>query len=454
MTGRLCFEGSGKNIYASGVNREIHYLYGGNGLAAIYVKTAGKDTLFAAVTDRQNSLTAVMDVATSKIEKFSYKPWGMRRNPANWSENVVTDYPARFSRGYCMHEHFSQLGLINMGGRIFNERTNQFLCADPYRQAPESWLNCNRFGYCMNNPVMYTDPDGEVWWIPVLIGALVGSYSGGVMANDGQKNPFKWDYSSGKTWGYMAGGAVAGGVSGFLGGAVAASGAPFANSCSIMASSFTNSVLTNLYTGGQTPVSINFGFGTYDFTNNSFGFLGKKGNSALENVGYALGAMANVSDALTGLHPEKVDLVTEHSDAIGHSAIVNSGTETGSGSPMRDPNALISVGPDPKANGSWHWKKGINGWYSHSNKNDEIWRQTIVANKKIIQNYGEWLNKLESSGKLIYSVELSSCVTHTSVALNMSGIFNVGIHPYILNAQMALWSNGIRPWSFCYQLNN
>ena len=161
-----------KEVYASGVNREIHYLYGGNGLAAIYVRTDGKDTLFAAVTDRQNSLTAVMDVATGKVEKFSYKPWGMRRNPANWSENVVTDQPARFARGYCMHEHLPQLGLINMGGRIFNERTNQFLSPDPYRQAPESWLNCNRFGYCMGNPVMYTDPDGE--WVHILVGLIVG----------------------------------------------------------------------------------------------------------------------------------------------------------------------------------------------------------------------------------------------------------------------------------------
>ena len=163
------------------MNREIHYLYGGNGLAGIYVRTDGKDTLFAAVTDRQNSLTAVMDVATGKVEKFSYKPWGMRRNPANWSENVVTDYPARFSRGYCMHEHLPQFGLINMGGRIFDERTNQFLSPDPYRQAPESWLNCNRFGYCMGNPVMYTDPDGE--WLGVddiiamLIGGLVNGFS-------------------------------------------------------------------------------------------------------------------------------------------------------------------------------------------------------------------------------------------------------------------------------------
>ena len=200
-----------KDIYANKPNREIHYLYGGNGLAAIYVKTAGKDTLFAAVTDRQNSLTALMDVATSKIEKFSYKPWGMRRNPANWSENVVTDQPARFARGYCMHEHLPQLGLINMGGRIFNERTNQFLCADPYRQAPESWLNCNRFGYCMNNPVMYTDPDGEIL-IPILIAAAISAgVNVGIKAYNGQL------HSAGDVAKALGWGALAGGVGGFIG---------------------------------------------------------------------------------------------------------------------------------------------------------------------------------------------------------------------------------------------
>lgn len=98
---------------------------------------------------------------------------------------------------------------------------------------------------------MYTDPDGEIaWFIPAIIGAAMGAYSGGVIANDGQKNPFKWDYSSGQTWGYMFGGAVAGGISGCLGGAVSASGIPFANTCGIVASSFTNSVLTSIYTGG------------------------------------------------------------------------------------------------------------------------------------------------------------------------------------------------------------
>lgn len=75
-------------------------------------------------------------------------------------------------------------------------------------------------------------------------------------------------------------------------------------------------------------------------------------------------------------------------------------------------------------------------------------------NYNTIKRYANWLNGLEKKDKLIYSVELSSCVTHTLLALNSSGVFNIGIHPFLLNAQMYLWSNGIRPWSYSYLFTN
>ena len=88
----------------------------------------------------------------------------------------------------------------------------------------------NRYMYAMNNPLCYVDRNGEfLWFVPVIIGAAIGMYSGGVIANKGQYNPVKWDWSSGKTWGYMLGGAVVGGVSGYVGGAIATSGIPMAN---------------------------------------------------------------------------------------------------------------------------------------------------------------------------------------------------------------------------------
>lgn len=50
-------------------------------------------------------------------------------------------------------------------------------------------------------------------------------------------------------------------------------------------------------------------------------------------------------------------------------------------------------------------------------------------------------------------MKLSGSVTRISVALNLSGLFNIGIHPYLLNAQMYLWGNGIRSWTYGYFIN-
>jgi RHS repeat-associated protein len=50
--------------------------------------------------------------------------------------------------------------------------TSTFLSVDNYVQDPSSTQNFNRYAYCMNNPLKYTDPDGE--WAHLLIGALIG----------------------------------------------------------------------------------------------------------------------------------------------------------------------------------------------------------------------------------------------------------------------------------------
>lgn len=389
------------------------------------------------------------------------------------------------TRGYTSHEHLDKVNLINMpacrtlgrNGRLYDPLTARMLSPDPFVQNASSTQNFNRYSYCWNNPLKYTDPTGEfiftlatliaapftggasLAFLPAAIGADFGTWQGGSLAN-GTMNPFKWDYSSGKTWGYMLGGAVVGGASGYIGGAIAAEGGFMANTMGIMAASHVNSVGMGILSGGQTDYTLSFGVASYNFTQGEWGYLGKPGNSTLENIGYGFGALANVSDILTGFRPQKVDLVTENSDAVGHSAIVEEGSATatgyGNGNPAyADPNGIISVGPnrytDPS--GSWHWMKGTNHWDTHTGTGEVYWRQTLNVNKGTITKYANWLNAREVAGKLNYSVEISSCVSHTSRALNLSGIFNIGIHPYLLNAQMYLWSNGIRPWTFSYFLN-
>jgi RHS repeat-associated protein len=105
------------------------------------------------------------------VERYGYDPWGKRRNPDNWTQ---TDNRTHWllNRGYTMHEHLDAYGIINMNGRVYDPLTAQFFSPDPFVQAPGSWLNYNRYGYCLNNPMLYTDSSGEFWHL--IIGAAIG----------------------------------------------------------------------------------------------------------------------------------------------------------------------------------------------------------------------------------------------------------------------------------------
>ncbi len=329
----------------------VCYINSPDGLTAVMMHHGSTYKKYYVCTDHLGSVTLLMNDDGNTVERHAYDAWGRKRSVNDWSVPVTTS--GKLDRGYTGHESLWEFGLINMNGRMYDPILGRMLSPDNYVQDPFDPQCYNRYSYCKNSPLMYTDPSGEfAWFVPVIIGAVIGTYSGGVIANNGNLNPTNWDYNSSRTWGYMLGGAVAGGVSGLFGGAIASSGMPFANTMGIASASFINSALTSLYTGGQTPVSISLGAASYDMTNNEWGFLWKDGNSSLENIGYSLGALANLSDILIGFHPQQIDLVTENSGAIGHSAIVEKGTMSMDPITFNDPNSIISVGPD-RINDYW-----------------------------------------------------------------------------------------------------
>ena len=92
-------------------------------------------------------------------ERYNYDPWGRRRNPADWSySNVPTSF--FIDRGFTGHEHLDQFGLINMNGRVYDPLIAMFLSPDNNVQASDFTQNFNRYTYCFNNPLIYTDPSG------------------------------------------------------------------------------------------------------------------------------------------------------------------------------------------------------------------------------------------------------------------------------------------------------
>jgi RHS repeat-associated protein len=105
-----------------------------------------------------------------------YEAWGRRKALKQGGAGFADSEPlAWMNRGYTGHEHLLQLKLINMGGRVYDPVLGRFLHPDPHIQAPDNPLNLNRFAYCMNNPLVYTDPNGEFVFVAALIGLAVSA---------------------------------------------------------------------------------------------------------------------------------------------------------------------------------------------------------------------------------------------------------------------------------------
>ena len=92
------------------------------------------------------------------VERLNYNAWGRRRNPQTLSYDNVT---ASFDRGYTLHEHYDDFGLINMNGRLYDPLVGRMLSPDIVIQDEQNSQAYNRYSYCFNNPLRYTDPNGE-----------------------------------------------------------------------------------------------------------------------------------------------------------------------------------------------------------------------------------------------------------------------------------------------------
>ena len=357
-----------------------------------------------------------------------YDPWGHRE----------VSYPYLYSieRGFTGHEQLDGLRLIDMGGRMYDPQLARFLSPDNFVQAPDDPQNYNRYSYCLNNPLKYTDPNGESIVGAIIVGAIIGTYSGGVLANDGEFNPVSWDWKSEKTWAYMAGGMVTGAMSGAAGAAIATSGIPMANTLSIMGGSLTNSLGTYIYTGGTTDITMSFGFASYNFTTNTWGYLGKKGNSILENIGYSLGAFSNLHDFNNLFDKTIANLYTQtkddgHFDKISHSAIVS-----------KDDEIMMSFGPNDYYKPE-KWKGFLLSVRPSTAEYDTHISNTSLVSKDLYLNK-HLFSALRKISKFVpYQGLTSNCVNWSSLGLLLNGIPNIGIHPFLLHASVSIYNTGI-----------
>jgi RHS repeat-associated protein len=214
-------------ITQNGQTTTLTYLSSPDGLYALHrILPDGSENIHYLHTDHTStalstglgSWTAVTDQTGTVVDEQSYDAWGNRRNPYTWRKTGLWQTP-RYDRGFTGHEHLDGFQLINMNGRMYDPVVSRMLAPDNFVQTPDFSQNFNRYSYALNNPLMFTDPSGELFGIDdaIVITALaiIGAYTGGVGMNEGEMNPLSWDWQSPDTYFGIGFGALLGYVGGY-----------------------------------------------------------------------------------------------------------------------------------------------------------------------------------------------------------------------------------------------
>ena len=225
----------GRNLISRTTDKPMIMSYNGHGDIVLVKSVSGETLAEYAYDEFGNPLSDGISL------QFTIEPVESAEEKTDYSQEI--DNPYRYA-GY---EYLDSVDLYDLNARYYNPKTARFLSEDPYFNlgnrviglyeinvpSVDSIIQANNiYAYCGNNPVIYIDKNGEVFFlITAAIGAVAGGI-GGAIYSQVKYGEVRWQN--------VAAGAAIGGVIGATGGAIAA----YAVTGSAVAS--TTAVVTNI----------------------------------------------------------------------------------------------------------------------------------------------------------------------------------------------------------------
>jgi RHS repeat-associated protein len=142
------------------------YLYGLGRIGEL-----GGDAWLYALGDHLGSVRQATDHAGKVKLSRDYSPFGVLTDETIFS-NSSFGYTAEWSE---------PTGLIHLRARYYAPEQGRFTTRDPFPGVASSPASLHSYLYVLNNPLLYTDPGGEIGLLAaVAIGALAGATIGGL----------------------------------------------------------------------------------------------------------------------------------------------------------------------------------------------------------------------------------------------------------------------------------
>jgi RHS repeat-associated protein len=169
---------------------EILQLFAGSRRIASIRLTDGKNQFYH--PNHLGSASVITDQNGARKEQIEYHPFGTYRDVG--SPTGTYDYDAQFpdvNYTFTDQEDDDEFGFYNYGARLYDPVLGRFISPDSMVPDPEDPQALNRYTYCLNNPLIYTDPSGEfIDWVVFGFFVLFGAFIGAGMAAVNNQNIF------------------------------------------------------------------------------------------------------------------------------------------------------------------------------------------------------------------------------------------------------------------------
>ena len=137
-----------------------------------YSETTDLISYYYYIKNLQGDVIGISDREGNTVAEYRYDSWGRLLSVRDGAGNDISENaghianinPIRY-RGYY---YDSETGFYYLQSRYYDPETRRFLNADGYVSTGQGMTGNNMFAYCGNNPVMYTDPSGELFGFAIL----------------------------------------------------------------------------------------------------------------------------------------------------------------------------------------------------------------------------------------------------------------------------------------------
>ncbi|MFD2162259.1 DUF6443 domain-containing protein [Paradesertivirga mongoliensis] len=145
-------------------NNQLKFINNEEG-RAVYNSSAGTFKYEYALEDHLGNARVYIDESGGQarvIQEDEYYSFGLRRGRYDYASNNRYLYNGK--------ELQDEIGMYDYGARFYDPAIGRWHSVDPRVEEDDEW---SPYNYVRNNPVLYNDPDGELW--NVVIGAAIGA---------------------------------------------------------------------------------------------------------------------------------------------------------------------------------------------------------------------------------------------------------------------------------------